>query len=315
MSLLILYSGLIGRSWAMLFASAGMRVRLFDTQKTQVDSALQDIQEQLENLQQIGMLRGALAAQEQLALISGGDTVENCIKGAIHVQECIPENLELKKVVWSAIDSFVSIAKPNVTLASSTSCIVPSKFSEELQNRSRVFVAHPVNPPYYVPLVELVPAPWTDPDVMVRARALMERIGQSPVTLTKEMPGFALNRIQYAILNECWNLVNDGVLTVAEVDTVMTDGLGPRYAFMGPLETAHLNAEGMLNYCERYSKTIHDVSKTFSPVPEMSGPSAEAVHKQLSEKVPLEKLAERRQWRDKMLTALAKLKMQMRKKE
>ena len=72
----------------------------------------------------------------------------------------------------------------------------------------------------------------------------MEELGQKPVSLSRELPGFALNRIQYAILNECWHLVKEGVLNVADIDTVMTDGLGPRYAFLGPLETAHLNAEG-----------------------------------------------------------------------
>lgn len=80
--------------------------------------------------------------------------------------------------------------------------------------------------------------------VTAAARAIQERIGQSPVVLNKEIAGFVLNRVQYAILNECWNLVEDGVLSVRDVDSVMSDGLGMRYAFLGPLETAHLNAEG-----------------------------------------------------------------------
>lgn len=80
-----------------------------------------------------------------------------------------------------------------------------------------------------------------------KARAIQEKIGQSPVVLNKEEAGFALNRIQYAILNECWNLIEDGVLSVQDVDAVMRDGLGMRYAFLGPLETAHLNAQGKIS--------------------------------------------------------------------
>lgn len=110
-----------------------------------------------------------------------------------------------------------------------------------------MIVSHPVNPPYYVPLVELVPAPWTKPEIVKTTRSLMEEIGQEPVSLTKEVEGFALNRIQYAILNETWRLVQDGILDVKDIDKVMSCGLGPRYAFMGPLETAHLNAEGKTN--------------------------------------------------------------------
>lgn len=90
-----------------------------------------------------------------------------------------------------------------------------------------------------------------DSDVLTRfsqvtqtTRAIQTRIGQKPVVLKKEVEGFALNRIQYAIINECWNLIEDGVLSAPDMDTVMSEGLGMRYAFLGPLETAHLNAEG-----------------------------------------------------------------------
>lgn len=115
---------------------------------------------------------------------------------------------------------------------------------------------------------------------------------------------------RYAILNETWNLVNDGVLSVEDIDKAMSDGLGWRYAFMGPLETAHLNAEGWNNYCDKYANTIHAVSKTFAPLPKFEGPQARDVAKQLEKMVPLDKLQERRNWRDLCLTKLAALKKQ-----
>lgn len=111
--------------------------------------------------------------------------------------------------------------------------------------------------------MEIVPAPWTKPEIAVKTRQIMEEIGQKPISLTREIEGFALNRIQYCILNEVWRLVGDGILDVKDIDSVMTDGLGMRYAFLGPLETTHLNAEGISNYTDRYSKSIYEV-KYFS---------------------------------------------------
>lgn len=112
-------------------------------------------------------------------------------------------------------------------------------------------------------------------------------------------------------MNETWRLVKDGVLDVKDIDRVMSEGLGMRYAFLGPLETAHLNAEGMQNYSERYSKTMYAVSMTMGETPLMAGPQATVVHEQLCQMTPVEKLPERRAWRDRCLTALAKLKKEL----
>merc|ERR1712062_763444 len=117
------------------------------------------------------------------------------------------------------------------------------------------------------PMVELVPAPWTSTEVRAGARALMAEVGQGPVSLSREVPGFVLNRMQYALLNECWRLVRDGVVSAQDLDVVMKDGMGMRYAFMGPMETIHLNAEGTQNYCDRYGETIYNVSSDLGPIP------------------------------------------------
>lgn len=174
-----------------------------------------------------------------------------------------------------------------------------------------MIVSHPVNPPYYVPLVEIVPAPWTLTAVAEQTRDLMLEIGQKPVLLQREIEGFALNRLQYAVMNEAWRMVTDGVLNVRDMDSVMSDGLGMRYAFLGALETAHLNADGMAQYCERYANGIHAVSSTMGEVPLMKGATAEQIAAQLNEMTPLDRLAERRAWRDACLTRLSLLKREM----
>lgn len=96
---------------------------------------------------------------------------------------------------------------------------------------------------------------------------MMKKIGQVPVSLTREMPGFVLNRMQYALLNECFRLVLDDVVSADDLDVVMRDGLGLRYAFIGPMETIHLNAMGLKKYCETYGETIYNVSKTMGDIP------------------------------------------------
>lgn len=305
--IVIVGSGLIGKSWAMLFVGAGYEVKLYDVIKKQVEDALVDIYQRLDALEKVGMLRGKRNAAEQFQLISGSDDLKDCLRDAIYVQECIPESLDLKIKIFKELDENTD---SKTILASSSSAMPSSKFTENLEHRERCLIAHPVNPPYYMPMVELVPAPWTSPEVVERTRKLMAELGQSPVTIKKEIAGFVQPRIQYAMIMECMKLVEDGVLDVDDIDKVIKDGIGTIFAFLGPFEMLHLNYEGGIReFLKSEEEVSYQVQSSLNIPSSMNSKSSlvEDINKQLELLVPTESLTERRKWRDVRLAALAKL--------
>nr|KAG5701385.1 hypothetical protein BaRGS_032717 [Batillaria attramentaria] len=204
----IVGSGLVGKSFAMLFASSGHDVKLYDVSTEYLQRALRDIEKQLSDLFEAGLQR---------------------------------EDKELKRSVWKEIDDIIE--SRDVVLASSTSAIVPSLLSDHLKHRERFMVAHPANPPFLNPMVELVPAPWTQESAIEWARVLVAGIGQVPIVLKKEIDGFVQARIQAAIQNVAWYLITEDYVDVLSLETAMHEGLGGWYAFMGPFEAEHLNAD------------------------------------------------------------------------
>ncbi|XP_034057349.1 lambda-crystallin homolog [Gymnodraco acuticeps] len=305
----VIGSGLIGRSWAMVFVSGGYNVKIYDNQPGQAAKAIQEIRKQLEELEEADMLRGELRANQQLALISSHDDLSQALQGAFFVQECIFEQLDVKQSLFQDIERLVG---EDIILSSSTSCLVPSNVFSKVQNRTRCIVSHPVNPPYYVKLVELVPHPETAAAVMDTTHSLMTKVGQAPIRLKREIDGFALNRVQAAIIAESWRLVQDGVISVKDIDLLMSEGLGMRYAFIGPMETIHLNAPaGLEDYMKRYGEGITRVLNSFGPVPDFSGgEAAKKIVSEMCELVPNDPqhLSARIERRDQLLMALAKLK-------
>ncbi len=150
--------GLVGRAWAISFARAGHEVALFDERPEAIDSALSYVDAVLPDLEANGLLMDE--SQEAVrARMRPAATLEEALGGASHVQENTPEDVEVKRRAFARLDA---AAAAETVLASSTSAILPSHFTEALKGRSRCLVVHPINPPYLVPAVELVPAPWTD---------------------------------------------------------------------------------------------------------------------------------------------------------
>ncbi|XP_041354344.1 lambda-crystallin-like [Gigantopelta aegis] len=304
----IIGSGQIGQSWALLFASAGFKVSLYDVNPENVTKAQELILQLLQYLKKENCLRGSLPVQVQYDRISKADTIDACVNDAIYVQECVFEDLELKLQLFADVDKHIG---DNTIVGSSTSSMLPSALSKDMKHRHNFLVVHPTNPPFFARAVELVPAPWTTPEVMGRTRELMVAIGQAPIVLKKEIPGFVLNRMQFAIVGECYRLVKKGVISVDGCNKTISEGIGPRYAFMGPFQTAHLNADGFQNYCDRYGDIIYRVQQSFGPPEKMEGELVQQIQNELVKKVPLDKLDERRRWRERRMAALNKLKTEL----
>lgn len=240
--------GLIGRAWAAIFARAGWNVRIFDPHAPTLSAAKTLIHDELRALNRHGL---AADPDGALSRISVASNLADVLNGVEFVQENSPEKIEDKIALFSELDR---LAAPETILASSTSAIVASRFTENLKGRARCLVGHPVNPPHLVPLVELCGAPWTSPDVIARAREIYNAIGQVPVTVHKEINGFVLNRLQGALLAEAFRLVGEGYISAEDLDHTVKDGLGLRWSFLGPFETIELNAPGGIpDYCARYT--------------------------------------------------------------
>ena len=292
-------AGLIGRSWAIVFARAGFQVKLWDQFPAQTTAAMLFIAERLPELFDAGLI--ADAPDLVLARIEPVGSMTEALKDAIHVQENGPEQVAVKRTLYAELDR---LAPPEVVLASSTSGIPASAFTETLRHRARCLVAHPVNPPYLVPLVELCPAPWTDPAVVEKTRDLMVRAGQVPATVKKEMDGFALNRLQGALLAEAFRLLADDVISPADLDALVKDGLGLRWSFMGPLETIDLNAPGGLkDYCDRYGPLYAKMQEQAKPLA-WDKALVDRLHAARRDDLPLNMTPVRQEWRDRRLMAL-----------
>ncbi|WP_298965588.1 3-hydroxyacyl-CoA dehydrogenase [uncultured Methylobacterium sp.] len=240
-------AGLIGRSWAVVFARSGFTVRLTDIHAPTLEAAPGHIAAALDQLAGHGLVTDVPAILARIGVAPG---LADALDGVDLVQENGPEQVEAKRALFAELDR---LAPPDAILASSTSAIVASRFTEDLPGRARCLVGHPVNPPHLVPVVELCGAPWTDPAVIARARDLYAAAGQAPVLVHREVEGFVLNRLQGALLSEALRLVGEGVVSPEDLDTTIAQGLGLRWSFLGPFATIDLNAPGGIgDYCARY---------------------------------------------------------------
>ena len=295
----VIGAGLIGRAWAIVFARAGFSVTLWDQFSQQTTQALGFIADRLPELRAAGLLADDPVAV--MARIQPMPSLWEAVRDAAYVQECGPERADVKTGVFVELERK---ARPEAVLASSSSGIPASAFTADLQTRNRCLIAHPVNPPYLVPLVEICPAPWTDAAVTERTRAIMVEAGQVPATVKKEVDGFALNRLQGALLAEAFRLVADDVISPADLDALVKHGLGLRWSFMGPLETIDLNApDGLADYCHRYGPLYAMMQAQMKPL-EWDAALVDRLHAARRAELPANMQQVRQEWRDRRLMAL-----------
>ena len=292
-------AGLIGRAWSIVFARAGFDVALWDPMPQAISAAQEFTAERLPELREAGLLADEPSVVR--ARIRPAASLAEAVRGAEHVQENGPERVADKQRIFGELDL---LAHADTVLASSTSGIPASLFSEGLAGRSRCLVAHPVNPPYLIPLVELCPSPWTAPGVVARTRELMTRAGQVPATVRHEMEGFALNRLQGALLAEAFRLLADDMISPTDLDALVKHGLGLRWSFMGPLETIDLNAPGGLaDYCTRYGPLYATMQRQMTPRL-WDKVMVDKLHAARRAELPANMQAVRQEWRDRRLMAL-----------
>jgi 3-hydroxyacyl-CoA dehydrogenase len=292
-------AGLIGRAWSIVFARAGFHVTLWDQFPLQITQAMAFVADRLPELQAAGLL--ADEPETVLARIHPMHSMWEAVRDVEYIQESGPERTDVKRPLFEELER---AAKPDAIIASSSSGIPASAFTEHLKTRHRCLIAHPVNPPYLVPLVEICPAPWTDPAVTARTREIMLQAGQVPATVKTEIEGFALNRLQGALLAEAFRLLADDVISPADLDALVKHGLGLRWSFMGPLETIDLNAPGGLaDYCDRYGPLYAAMQQQMKPMV-WSAALVERLHAARRAELPTNMQPVRQEWRDRRLMAL-----------
>lgn len=298
----IVGAGFIGRAWAISFARAGHEVALWDQDGEAPGKALAYIDSLLPELAKLDLLNGNSTEQVR-ARMHGVASLEEALADADYVQENTPEILEVKRAIYALLDQ---MAKPDAILASSTSALLPSRFTDHLAGRARCIVVHPLNPPYLIPAAEVVPAPWTDPAIVTRTAELLRAAGHAPIVMKRELDGFVMNRLQGALLEEAFRLVAGGHASVEDVDIGIREGLALRWSFMGPFETIDLNAPGgVRDYVERYESIYRRLQPSMRERADWGGPVLKEIEAERRKRLPATQLQQRQAWRDRHLMALA----------
>lgn len=301
MKIAIIGAGMIGRAWAICFARGGHQVILWNKSPGKAEDAIAYVKTVLPMLAEKDLLNG-LSPAAIVANLSVATTMAEALQDADYVQENVAENVDVKRAVYTEMEA---LARPDTIFASSTSGLVPSSFSNHLKHPERCVVVHPLNPPYLIPAVDVVPSPATSAEVMERAVALMVACGQAPIRMKREDPGFLTIRIQGAIYHEAWRLVASGLASAEDVDVAVRDGLALRWSFMGPFETADLNAPGGIrDFVARYGALYQELYPIGGPVM-WDGALMDEVEADRRAALSMENHKARQMWRDGRLIDLA----------
>ncbi len=297
---------MIGAAWAIVFARAGYTTRLYDVDAAGLDRARNLIGDRLQALAAFDLLTDDPSTIEQH--ISYQPDLAAAVAGAVYVQECAPEDATIKRQLFASLDRLTA---PTAILASSSSAMPISQVAEDLDGRRRCLVAHPGNPPYLLPAVEIVPAAWTSPAAVDGAAELLTAAGMSPIRVDAEVEGFVFNRLQGALLREAYCLVRDGVASVADIDSIVRDSLAMRWSVVGPFEASDLNVRGGT---EAHAARMGPAYARMGAERGQHDPWTESLVSLVAAErralLPLDQWDDRVAWRDAELMALARFRAQ-----
>lgn len=296
-NIVILGAGSIGLSFGAVFLDAGDAVTLVEPDSQRQDAAPAGIAAQMQAIAEAGLEQGGQGRLETVSALGAE------LGGADLVIECGPENLDVKAAIFRDL---VARAGPATVLATASSAIPMSRIVPERGDQARCLVAHPVNPPAVLRLIELVPAPGTTHRTVELAKRCFGQAGFETVALSREIEGFVLNRLQGAVLREAYRLVGDGIVDVAGVEAVMRLGLGPRWALSGPFETAELNTPGGIRaHAARMGPAYRAMGESRGETDcTWNTDLVGLVDSQRRQALPLEDLPERAAWRARAVARL-----------
>ena len=300
----VIGGGLIGASWAAIFSKSGFNVFVYDSFPTVFDTFNERVKLFLEELKSIDP---EINIEESLSRISINVSIEDLCKSVDYIQESAPEILSVKQELFAKLDM---LAPNHVVIGSSSSAMPISTITQNLKGQHRCLIAHPANPPHLIPCVEICPGPNTSSLTIEKAKDIFDKSGASTVNIKKEIDGFILNRLQGALLNEALRLYSEGYANSDEIDATIRDGLGLRWAFMGPFETIDLNAPGGIrDYMVRYGPMYTEMAKTQTSFPDWSDQVGEKLEIERRKLLPEDQLQERAKKRNLLLKSLRKIKI------
>jgi carnitine 3-dehydrogenase len=259
-------AGLIGSSWATLYASKGIHTFLLDLDEDIINQAITRVTANLEFLEKRGVL-GSGGASIAVNRITPTLDLAKAVSEVEYVTESVTENLETKKQVFHAMDS---LAPPSVILASSSSGLLMTEIQKATVYPQRCILAHPILPPHLIPLVEIARGAKTSPETAQKTEQFLKSVGKTPITLNKEVPGYIVNRLQAAVWREAISLVAQGVASAEAVDTAFCLGIGLRDPLLGPFLRAHIAGNGIEHFLQNYAKSYENrwaTMETWTSVP------------------------------------------------
>jgi 3-hydroxybutyryl-CoA dehydrogenase len=260
----VLGGGLMGHGLALEFARAGYQVRIYDSIAAQRDSAPERLRGAYKTMSDMGMADAA-EADETMDRIKVVDSMEELGASAEYILEAVTEDIDIKKAAFAELDQ---VCGPDVIFASNTSALSPTELGSSTNRPEKVVVTHFFIPPYLLPLVEVVPGEKTDPTTVDLAARICESIGKTAIRLSREVQGFVVNRLQFAMFREALSLVQNGIVSPEDVDKATTMSWGNRLGVFGPFKIADIAGLDTYDFvCKTIFPTLgtdHDVARFFA---------------------------------------------------